>query len=170
MQVRFCSKCGNAIKDGDKFCRKCGAPVRMPGAAGTQRSASQPVQPMTSPVSKPHANIPSYEEIKKRFDNPGGGSYNPFEDTESREGTVLLWGASDSGQGARKDIRANLTLSLDEMLRGCSKVVDFGTGKRYEISIPAGLSPGDKVIVNNTGIVDPATSAPCKIELTLEIG
>ena len=27
---RFCTKCGNQLKDNDKFCRKCGSPVGMP--------------------------------------------------------------------------------------------------------------------------------------------
>ncbi|MBR3200940.1 MAG: zinc-ribbon domain-containing protein [Mogibacterium sp.] len=167
MQARFCSKCGNTIKDGDKFCRKCGSPVRMPGSAAPNRQAMQQVEAPAAQVSRAQANIPSYEEIKKRLNAPNN---NVYESDDSHEGTVLLWGANDAGQQRRKDLQANLTLSLDEMLRGCRKVVDFGTGKRYEINIPAGLSPGDKVIVRNTGITDDTTAEACNIELTLGIG
>ena len=152
MQGRFCSKCGNTIKDGDKFCRRCGSPVKIP-----------------SP--KPQSGIPSYEEIKKRFESPqSSANKSVFENEESLEGTVLLWGASDANRARKKEIKAKLNLSFDEMLRGCRKVVDFGTGKRYEINIPAGLSPGDTVIVNNTGIIDQNTAEVCTIELILGIG
>lgn len=65
--------------------------------------------------------------------------------------------------------KGNLTLNLEEMLRGCKKVVDFGSGIRYEIIIPAGLSPGDTVKVSNTGIIDPDSGDECEIELTLLI-
>ena len=65
--------------------------------------------------------------------------------------------------------KGTIGLSIEEMLRGCSKVVDFGTGKRYEIVIPAGLTPGDVIIVENTGILDRETGGICSIELTTEI-
>ena len=65
--------------------------------------------------------------------------------------------------------RGNLTLSFEEMLRGCTKVIDFGTGKRFEIVIPTGLSPGDVIKVEGTGIIDPDSGNECEIELTTSI-
>jgi hypothetical protein len=56
------------------------------------------------------------------------------------------------------------------MLEGCSKVVDFGTGKKYELSIPAGLSPGDTITVESESLIDGNTGRPCTIELNVRMG
>lgn len=162
MQAKFCSKCGNALNEGDKFCRKCGAPVKSAMNTSQQRidSGSQSL------------NIPSYQEFETRLNRVGMGEsglseYNP-------ESTVLLGGPSISKRtpsSQDKSIRkAEISLSFEDMLRGCSKVVDFGSGAKYELSIPAGLSPGDIIEVRNTGITDPDTGRECSIELTAVIG
>ena len=106
---RFCTKCGNQLKDNDKFCRKCGSPVGMPEEESPQ--------------------VISEKEIKK----------------------------------------GKLQLSLDEMLRGGRKVLDFGTGKKYEIIIPAGLTPGDVIQIKDAGIIDPDSGRECEVELTTSI-
>ena len=40
----FCSKCGEELKEGAKFCQKCGAPVNAQGQAPAQNVAPQQVQ------------------------------------------------------------------------------------------------------------------------------
>lgn len=169
MQPKFCTKCGNTLKEGDKFCRKCGAPIKIPGAAvpAAPAAPARPAAPAAPPV-RPKANIPSYDEVKRRLDRPVNNQQ--FAEYDNPEGTVLLGGASVSPGMGNTVKKASITLSLEEMLRGCSKVVDFGTGKRYELIIPAGLSPGDKIIVDNTGITDPESGALCDFELTTVIG
>ena len=161
MQPKFCSKCGNQLNEGDNFCRKCGAPIK----------ASGPAQQVAA-ANKPAPNIPSYREVEERFSRAGAGMHASA--AENPEGTVLLAGPSarpgnpaDRGKTARK---ADIPLSFEEMLRGCSKVVDFGTGAKFELNIPAGLSPGDRIAVKNTGISDPDTGKECNIELIAVIG
>lgn len=43
----FCVKCGTKLEEGDRFCAKCGAPVKEPVPRGT------PVQPAARPLSRP---------------------------------------------------------------------------------------------------------------------
>ena len=142
MQPKFCNKCGNALKEGDKFCRRCGAPVRQAQAPAPAPQA--PAQPAPQTMAM-----------------PGG-----YDIKENPEGTVLLGDINKVNKGTKTVKKAELALSIDEMLRGCSKVVDFGTGKRFELSIPPGLTPGDTIVVENTGIVDKVTGSECDFELT----
>lgn len=157
MQPKFCSKCGNLLKEGDKFCRKCGAPIVTLGAPSGNAAPNR---------STP--NIPSFSDVEEKLNRSGSGMqasepYNP-------EGTVLLGGPSVTSDRSKSLKKADITLSFEDMLRGCSKVVDFGTGQKFELVIPAGLSPGDTIIVKDTGIVDPGTGKTCDIELTANIG
>lgn len=165
MQAKFCSKCGNTLKEGDKFCRKCGAQIRV---------AAQPAMPSSAatPDNMSNQHIPSYEDVKSRFNNAGNSisNSNVSELRDSREGTVLLSGPSRSLREDASVKRGSITLSMEDMLRGCSKVVDFGTGKRFELVIPPGLSPGDTIVVKNTGITDKDTGVLCDISLTAEMG
>lgn len=124
MQPKFCRKCGNAIKDGGKFCSLCGEPF-----------------------------IRNKESVFR--DNP--------------EGTVILGGIGQPKQNVKATKKGSLVLSFEEMLRGCTKIVDFGTGKKYEIVIPQGLSPGNVIKIVDTGIIDSDTGNECDIELTTSI-
>ena len=131
MQATYCPNCGNHVKEGSKFCNKCGA--------------------MLNKRKDSTNNITS--QSNGDFDNP--------------EGTVLLGGTGQKLQTGITLKKATLALSLEDMLRGCTKVIDFGTGKKYELDIPAGLSPGDVIEVKDTGITDNDTGADCNIELTI---
>lgn len=64
---------------------------------------------------------------------------------------------------------AEIILSFSDLIEGCTKIVDFGTGQRFAISIPAGLSGGDRIIVSDTGITDPETGEMCDFELTVRM-
>lgn len=157
MQLVFCPKCGNPAREGDKFCRKCGTPLKAAVAPAGSEAAP----------ARSNANIPSYNEVAERFNKANN---TKDEALHNPDGTVLLGEASINPDHGSCVKQAQIILSLGEVLSGCSKVVDFGTGKRYEILIPSGLSPGDKIVVKNTGIVDPAAGIPCDIELTVMIG
>ena len=162
MQAKFCSKCGTPIDEGHKFCRKCGTPVKSMAAPSQQMPAA----------GRPAPDIPSYQEIEARLNSAGAGRNEPSD--YNPEGTVLLGGPGSvsSAPSAYGNVKrkAEIRLSFEDMLRGCSKVVDFGTGTKFELAIPAGLSPGDKIEVRNTGITDPDTGRECSIELTAVIG
>lgn len=156
MQPRFCSKCGNALKDRDNFCRKCGASVLQMGAGA----------PNPPKQKKMNANIPSYNEIRSRFNRKNDSAGSPL---GRHEETVLIGSSGNFARGTSNHKKGKLYLSVEDMLRGSSKVIDFGTGKRYEVEIPAGLSPGDSIIVKDTGITDRDTGVLCDIELELMI-
>ncbi len=89
-------------------------------------------------------------------------------DKVNPEGTTLL---VNNGRlsGGEEFIKGSITIPLGDMLGGCTRIVDFGTGKKYEIRIPAGLMPGDSVIVRDTGIMDPGTGQLKDIELTIKL-
>ena len=136
---KFCSKCGNPLKEVDKFCRKCGSPVRQAPESNAQRPAASP-----------------------RPDNS-------FAVSERSEGTVMLEGLAGASKSKAPIAKGEIVFSLDELLRGCSKVVDFGTGKRFEIVVPAGITPGDTLLVEDSGIIDQDSGMEYKIELTAAI-
>lgn len=46
--AKFCSKCGNALQETERFCAKCGAPV---DTAPYNPVAEAPVQPVAQPVA-----------------------------------------------------------------------------------------------------------------------
>lgn len=144
--AKFCSQCGSPLRETDKFCRKCGAAVRLQSQA--TQTQSQPPQTQSPAPSYSAPSAPAAP-----FENP--------------EGTVLLGNMKKADPESPSVKKAEIHLSLNEMLEGCSKVVDFGTGKKYELSIPAGLSPEDMITVEPPGLVDSDTGRPCKIELTV---
>lgn len=168
MQPKFCNKCGNPLSPGDKHCRKCGAPVKIrsdrnnSGVNTAGRNAASAVN-----IPKNTASIPSFEEVASRFNNQAKQSQQPDTDYGNPEGTVLLAGPTPGARRENESRKAAIMLSLDELLRGCTKVVDFGTGDRYELNIPAGLSPGNRIIVKDTGIKDPDTGDECEFDLTI---
>lgn len=62
--MAFCTKCGNQVPDGVKFCTLCGAPIQQP-AVEQQPVQSPPVQSspvQSSPVEPPPTVIPSQPE------------------------------------------------------------------------------------------------------------
>jgi hypothetical protein len=134
MLAKFCSKCGNPTKEGDRFCRQCGAAIKV----------------IADPVNQA-AQAPQMQQ-------PSPANYNP-------EGTVMLGDLNSAAAETQRVLTANIILSLDEMLRGGNKVVDFGNGKRYSITLPPGIEPGTTIVIENTGIADRSTGNLCKIEL-----
>lgn len=163
MQPKFCTKCGNTLIQGDNFCRKCGEPIRTKGESPAGLSGPEAYN---AQVVRPKVNIPGFAEVKSRLDRPG--NYKQIIKNNNEETVLLGSGSAAPGMGNAVK-KATIKLSFEEMLRGCSKVVDFGTGKRYELVIPSGLSPGDRIIVDNTGITDPETGTLCDFELTAVI-
>ena len=166
MQAKFCTKCGNALKENDKFCRKCGAPVKVFNAGTAPQANVQPQRQAAPQQFQPQRQTQVQPQRRTPAPMPRAGAYAA---NENPEGTVMLGDLNRIQRGGKTTKKGTIGLSIEEMLRGCSKVVDFGTGKRYEIVIPAGLTPGDVIVVENTGIVDRETGGICDIELTTEI-
>lgn len=135
-----------------KFCSKCGNPLQENDKFC--RKCGAPVRTI-APEPQVQRPAPSYDIPSNDFDNP--------------EGTVLLGGMNKVRFDSPAVRKADLHLSLNEMLEGCSKVVDFGTGKKYELSIPAGLSPGDTITVESESLIDGDTGRPCTIELSVRM-
>ena len=134
-----------------RFCTKCGNALREKDRfcrkCGAQVRA-------ISPEPSAFGAAPSYNADGNAGPSgsilPGGTGMADPEDTSVRKATIVL--------------------TLSEMLEGCSKVVDFGTGKKYELTIPAGLAPDDVVTVEDQSLVDGDTGKPCRIELSLKLG
>ena len=52
----FCIYCGAELREGARFCAKCGKPVAQPAAAQTQQPVAPPVQqPTASQAQRPAA-------------------------------------------------------------------------------------------------------------------
>lgn len=98
MQPKFCTKCGKALIEGDKFCRNCGAPIRMVGKAGQQESSPS--------GSKP--SLPSYSDNEERFNR--GSSREPSRAPYSPERTVLS--ASPSTTSGIENKKSNRLLPV----------------------------------------------------------
>lgn len=64
----FCVKCGNELKDGTKFCTKCGAPVSKPVSSPSNQEipTEKKVMPPTMPIDDNTANAVSLEPEKKK--------------------------------------------------------------------------------------------------------
>lgn len=159
MQASFCKSCGSQLKDGARFCSKCGTPVDMPDTPKDNHIPETPI--FSEPLPGLRRNLMS--------DNPEGTVLLGGTGPSLNEKTDILGGARKSSDAFSSVRKAELRLSFTEMLRGCSKVIDFGTGRRYEIVIPAGLNPGDVIKVKDTGIIDPESLRECEIELTTVI-
>ena len=63
--------------------------------------------------------------------------------------------------------KGTIALTPGEMTFGVSKVVDFGTGKRFRVDLPSGITEGSTVLVKGTGLTDPDLGLGCDIELTV---
>ena len=178
MQQKFCTKCGNPLIEGDRFCRKCGTPIPgktaapVPPAAPEQSQAPEPLRAPELSRAPEQFTGNTYEPVYEQ-PKPFAAGMNSYEHVPQHqgdnnpEGTTLLVDTLPQQGGQNPVIRAEIRLSLGDVLRGCTKVLDFGTGEKFEVSIPAGLSPGDVLVVKDTGINDPATGMPCDFELTI---
>ena len=137
MMPKFCTKCGNPLIEGDKFCRKCGTPV-----AVREEVPAAPQAPAA------------------QWNNAPAAGENP-------EGTVLWADILTPLSDKKSVISAEIRLPLGDVLRGCTRILDFGTGEKFEVVIPPGLSPGDVLVVQDTGIKNPDTGEPCDFELRI---
>ena len=131
------------------FCRNCGNVLRE-GDKFCRRCGTQ--------VRKTAADEPKAPV----FYSSEGNKANP-------EGTTLLVNNGPVSGGGEEFLKGSIRIALGDMLGGCTRIVDFGTGTKYEICIPAGLMPGDSVIVRDTGIRDPKTGQLRDIELTINL-
>ena len=133
------------------FCTKCGHTLRE-GDKFCRKCGTQ--------VRRAAATAPAQKA-------PSGSDYAGL---EKPEGTVFLGDLNRANHRGSSVRKASISLSLNEMLEGCSKVVDFGTGRRYELNIPPGLKPNSTITVKSPSLIDEATGMPCRIELTVLLG
>ena len=81
----FCENCGSEIKDGSKFCGRCGAPVNIRNAAAAQ----PPVMPAPKPYSP---DVEENNRTESNFNGGTGGGYSPAGRLQS-----LIAGMASSG-------------------------------------------------------------------------
>ncbi len=124
------------------------------------------VEPAAEPAPEPAEDAPEGEVY---FDNIGQkvdinddmfDMYNGL-----GEGTVYLVGQKGVHGGDIKEKNGIFYLSDSEMQKGVVRIVDFGTGDRFEITIPAGVRDGDNLLITDTGLMDHETGAECNIRL-----
>src|SRR5690348_1980606 len=60
----FCATCGRAMKDGDRFCSNCGAPLQLPGGVMSSTLARRQVR---TPATAPNA---AHRSIANKPKNP----------------------------------------------------------------------------------------------------
>ena len=83
------------------------------------------------------------------------------------EGTVFLMGQNRAHTDEIAEKNGFINLSDSEMQKGVVRIVDFGTGDRFEIVIPAGVREGDSLLITDTGLRDQRTGALCNIRVRI---
>lgn len=162
MQQRKCTKCGRNIVEGALFCAFCGLKLTEPEAPSPVKffKASSPVN-----AFKPVKDSPD-DEVKVSDENEAPAFYD-YDDDRNPDGTVRLVGPSVIPPTGKTVKKGEMTLTSREMEKGVAKIIDFGTGKRFEIIFPAGLHEGDTIVVTDTGLKDEKTGAECEIRLRI---
>lgn len=150
MQQKTCTKCGGSIVEGAMFCAFCGAKLTVPDV---------PEAPAPANAFKPVKDSP--EDIAEVY------AAEPDKDDRNYDGTVKLVGPSVIPPTGKTVKKGELTLTPREMEKGAARIIDFGTGKRFEVIFPAGIHEGDTVIVTDTGLKDGKTGAECEIRLRI---
>ena len=59
----FCAKCGNPIKDGDRFCSVCGTPSAQNNIPAVQQPAVQNAPPAARPQAFQNNMPPAYGNV-----------------------------------------------------------------------------------------------------------
>ncbi len=83
------------------------------------------------------------------------------------EGTVILVGQDRARPGEKIEKNGKLPLNDHEMKKGIVKILDFGTGQRFEVAVPAGVREGDSLLITDTGLKDQRTGAECNIRVRI---
>ena len=83
------------------------------------------------------------------------------------EGTVILVSQDRVRPGEKIVKNGVLPLNDHEMKKGIVKILDFGTGQRFEVAVPAGVREGDSLLITDTGLKDPRTGAECNIRVRI---
>jgi hypothetical protein len=53
------------------------------------------------------------------------------------------------------------------MANGAVKILNFGPEQCFEVAIPKGIRPGDKLVIKDTHLLDPELGVECDIEVTV---
>lgn len=64
----YCQKCGDALSDQDKFCKKCGAPVSVQANVQQTASPSAPVKSSSGELAELDRMISYFGQIQSQFD------------------------------------------------------------------------------------------------------
>lgn len=111
------------------------------------------------------------EDILRHFGFGGASGASPFSDmfTGSYGRTRTGRGSARSSRG--QDASASLTVSFDEALRGCDKVLTLTDGQggstTLKVHIPAGIETGKKIRLQGKGHPGPAGPGDLFLEVTV---
>ena len=121
-------------------------------------------EPEPEPVPEPEGKV-YFESIGADVDI-NDALFDLYND--SSEGTVYLVGQNGAGQSSGAEKTGTLKLSMNEMRNGAVKILDFGTGQRFEVVVPTGVCAGDWLLVKGTGLRDQTTGQECDIRIRIE--
>ena len=144
------------------------APVVEPVPAPVVEPVPEP-EPMPELVHSETIPLPVGKVMFEEGDREVGINDPMFDMYNGRgEGTVVLVGPGTLPPGGIAIKKGTMQLTADEMKKGVTKILDFGTGKRFEVIFPEGLREGDTVVVKGTGIKDERSGADCEIKLSIK--
>jgi len=91
------------------------------------------------------------------FETIFGGGRNPFEQAQQqqRRGRRYQSNARQQPKNAKQDIKAEVTISLQEAYKGTSRTLRVG-GEKMKVKIPAGIEDGQRLKLKGKG----STKAP----------
>ena len=135
-----------------------------------------PAEPEPEMIEEPDAEEPEMIELPPEPEEPEeepDDDIDPFREAffdlydNKSEGTLILVDQSHARPGDKLEKNGVLYLDSREMERGVVKILDFGTGDRFEVTVPAGVREGDRLLIQGTGIKDHTTGADCEIILRI---
>ena len=144
-------------------------PVYVPEPEPIPEAVPVIAEPAAEPAHEPAEAAPEGEvHFDNNIDKKVDINDNMFDMYNGlNEGTVFLVGQHSAHPGTVKEKNGIFYLSDSEMQKGVVRIVDFGTGERFEITIPAGVREGDCLLITDTGLRDHATGSACNIRLRI---
>lgn len=97
----------------------------------------------------------------------GSGNRGGFEDIDLSDLFAGFGGGRGFGSGKGQDIRATLEVSLEEMISGATRRIQFSDGRMVDVTIPKGASDGQVVRLKGQGAPGRTQSGDAMIELRI---
>ncbi|MCW9707106.1 J domain-containing protein [Fodinibius salsisoli] len=102
------------------------------------------------------------------FETLFGGGGSPFGQAQQQQARTYSRSNRGKKSATKKDIQANVTISLQQAYEGTSRTVRVGSEK-MKVKIPAGISDGQKLKLKGKGLTGPSGGARGNLVLTVKI-